>query len=52
MTSLQQQMQSEAAPFIEQWEKSLSGTPTLSLQEAQHEGTVQPQRAQGMSYTL
>ena len=52
MTSLQQQMQSEAAPFIEQWEKSLSGTPTPSLQEAQHEGTVQPQRAQGMSYTL
>jgi hypothetical protein len=52
MTSLQQQMQSEAAPFIEQWEKSLSGTPTPALQEAQHEGTVQPQRAQGMSYTL
>ena len=52
MTSLQQQMQSEAAPFIEQWERSLSGTPTLSLQEAQHEGTVQPPRAQGMSYTL
>jgi hypothetical protein len=27
MTSLEQQMKSEAAPFIEQWEKSLSGTP-------------------------
>jgi hypothetical protein len=45
-------MQSEAAPFIEQWERSLSATPTLSLQEAQHQGTVQPPRAQGMSYTL
>jgi hypothetical protein len=53
MSSLEQQMQSEAAPFIEQWEKSLSGTPApSSLREAQHEGTVQPQRAQGMSYTL
>ena len=44
MSSLQQQMKSEAAPFIEQWEKSLSGTPAPSLQEAQHEGTVQPPR--------
>ena len=52
MSSLQQQMQSEAAPFIEQWERSLSGTPMPSLQEAQHQGTVQPPRAQGMSYTL
>jgi hypothetical protein len=52
MSSLQQQMQSEAAPFIEQWEKSLSGTPAPSLQAAQHEGTVQPPRAPGMSYTL
>ena len=52
MSSLQQQMESEAAAFIEQWERSLSGNPTLSLQEAQHEGTVQPPRAQGMSYTL
>ena len=47
MSSLQQQMQSEAAPFIEQWERSLSGTPTL-LQAAQHEGTVQPSCAPGM----
>ena len=52
MTSLQQQMQSEAAPFIEQWEKSLSSTPAPSLQEAQHEGTVQPQRTRSMSYTV
>ena len=51
MSSLEQQMQSEAAPFIEQWEKSLSGTPAPSLQAAQHEGTVQPPRAPGMSYT-
>jgi len=53
MSTLHQQMQSEAAPFIEQWEKSLSATPTpSSLQEAQHQGTVQPPRAQGMSHTL
>ena len=41
MSSLQQQIQSEAAPFIAEWERSLSGIPTPSLQEAQHEGTVQ-----------
>lgn len=52
MSSLQQQMQSEAAPFIEQWERSLSGTPTPSLQETQHEGTVQPQPTRSMSHTL
>ena len=52
MSSLQQQMQSEAAPFIERWEKSLSGTPTPSLQETQHEGTVQPQRTRSLSHTL
>ena len=52
MTSLQQQMETEAAPFIEQWERSLSATPTSTLQEAQHEGTLQPQRTQSMGYTL
>ena len=51
MSSLEQQMQREAAPFIEGWEKSLSGTPASSLQEAQHEGTVQPTCAPGMGYT-
>jgi hypothetical protein len=38
MTSLQQQMQSEAAPFIEQWEKSLSGTPTPSCRRRSMRG--------------
>ena len=51
MTSLQQQIESEVTPFIEQWERSLSATPTPSLQEAQYEGTAQPPRAPGVSYT-
>jgi hypothetical protein len=52
MTSLGQQIDSEVTPFIEQWERALSASPTPSLQEAQHQGMVQPQHAQGMSYTL
>ena len=36
MTSLQQQMESEVTPFIEQWETSLSVFPPPSLREAQH----------------
>jgi hypothetical protein len=52
MTSLSQQMEREVAPFIEQWERSFSATPTPSLQEAQHQGTVQPPRTQSISYTL
>jgi hypothetical protein len=51
MTSLQQQMEREVTPFITQWETALSLAPMPSLQEAQHQGTVQPQRM-SMSYTL
>jgi hypothetical protein len=52
MTSLQQQMESEVTPFIEQWKTALSVSPPPSLQEAQHQGTVQPQITRRVGYTL